>query len=283
VESRLFVRADMADAALLEFPGGQAAVYSVPAPDKPGPNEDGAALIAVDAQRGVVLVADGMGGLPAGDSAAATVVRSLARSLGRARGEDGSLRSAILDGLDAANRAVLDLGLGAAATLAAVAIEGRHVRVYHVGDTAALVVGQRGRLKLQTVSHSPVGYAVEAGVLDEKEALHHEERHLVSNMVGAPDMRIEMGSPLELAPRDTLLVASDGLFDNLGVGEIVALVRKGPLERCAAALARAGRRRMLEPSPGHPSKPDDLTFVLFRAAAGRVAPRRAGGAGRARA
>jgi len=137
-----------------------------------------------------------------------------------------------------------------------------------VGDSAILVVGQRGKLKLQTLSHSPVGYAVESGLLDADEALHHEERHIVSNMVGAPDMRIEVGSALALAPRDTVLLATDGLMDNLGLAEIVEIVRRGPLERAARRLAELCDERMRRPLEGQPSKPDDVTFVLFRRAAG---------------
>jgi serine/threonine protein phosphatase PrpC len=127
-----------------------------------------------------------------------------------------------------------------------------------------LVVGQRGKVKLCTVSHSPVGYAVEAGLLDEKEAIHHEDRHLVSNIVGTPEMRIEVGRTLKLRPRDTLVLGSDGLFDNLHLEEVTAYVRKGPLPRAAEAVADACRRRMCEPQPDHPSKPDDLTFLLYR-------------------
>ncbi|MDH3520454.1 MAG: SpoIIE family protein phosphatase, partial [Myxococcales bacterium] len=126
------------------------------------------------------------------------------------------------------------------------------------------LVGQRGKLKLQTIAHSPVGFAVEAGMLDESEAMHHEDRHIVSNMLGAPDMRIEVGSARRLAPRDTLLLASDGLSDNLRTDEIVQRIRTGSLEEGARRLVRAARRRMDAPIEGEPSKPDDLTFVSYR-------------------
>jgi serine/threonine protein phosphatase PrpC len=127
-----------------------------------------------------------------------------------------------------------------------------------------LVVGQRGRVKLQTTSHSPVGFAVEAGVLDEREAMHHEDRHLVSNVVGSPEMKIEIGPRLRLAMHDTVLLASDGLFDNLHIEEIVDRVRKGPLEVAARRLAQDSWERMTCPRSGQPCKPDDLTFILFR-------------------
>ncbi len=94
--------------------------------------------------------------------------------------------------------------------------------------------------------------------------MHHEDRHLVSNMLGMPDMRIEVGSALELGRFDTLLLATDGLFDNLHTQEVVDRVRKGSLTGVAQRLVDQCRRRMQESKPGLPSKPDDLTFILFR-------------------
>ena len=115
---------------------------------------------------------------------------------------------------------------GAASTLAIVEVQDGTARPYHVGDSAILITGQRGRVKVQTVPHSPVGYAVESGMLDAAEAMHHEERHVVSNVVGSDDMRIEIGSALSLSPRDTILLASDGLSDNLLAEEIIDFARK---------------------------------------------------------
>ncbi|MFP4611285.1 MAG: PP2C family protein-serine/threonine phosphatase, partial [Thiohalophilus sp.] len=116
---------------------------------------------------------------------------------------------------------------------------------------------------------SPVGYAVEAGFLDAEEAIHHEERHLISNVVGAEDMNISMGSPITLAPRDTLLLASDGLFDNLYYEEIVALIRKGPLQTAARRLVELAHQRMTRRAPDQPCHPDDLSFILYRPVPGR--------------
>jgi serine/threonine protein phosphatase PrpC len=77
-------------------------------------------------------------------------------------------------------------------------------------------------------------------------------------------MRIEVGSQQPIAPRDTLLLASDGLSDNLRTEEIVALLRTGALDAACDRLAELARARMVAPSEGEPSKPDDLTFVAFR-------------------
>jgi serine/threonine protein phosphatase PrpC len=61
-----------------------------------------------------------------------------------------------------------------------------------------------------------------------------------------------------------VLVASDGLYDNLHRREIVEVIRKGKLLASAEELARSGIGRMTVPTEGEPSKPDDLTFILYR-------------------
>ena len=212
----------------------------------------------------VMLVADGAGGLPAGKRASLTAAQSLAASLQRSMAETMLLRTAILDGIDAANAAVQALGNGSATTLTVVTVEGPVVRAYQIGDSEALVVGQRGLVRLQTMPHSPTGFAVEAGFLDEKQALHHEDRHLVSNFLGAPDMRIDVGAELRLQPRDTILLASDGLMDNVHLEEIVERIRKGPLADAAERVIALARHRMAVTSTAQPSKPDDLSLILFR-------------------
>jgi serine/threonine protein phosphatase PrpC len=115
------------------------------------------------------------------------------------------------------------------------------------------------------VAHSPVGYAVESGLLGAGEAIHHDARHVVSNVVGADDMRIEIGPVITLHPLDTVVIVSDGVFDNLHVEEIVELARRGPLAAAAAAIGEGSRARMLGAADRRlPCKPDDMTLVLFR-------------------
>ncbi len=264
MEPLVFTEVDGSRAELFPVDGGQAGVYSARSPDKHSPNEDAAAVVPVDGRAAVLIVADGLGGSPAGQQASALAVQQMVAALAEAAPDEPTLRAAVLNGIENANRAICELGVGAASTLAVAEVFDHTVRPYHVGDSMILLVGQRGKVKLQTISHSPVGYAVESGLLDETEAMLHDERHVVSNILGTPDMRIEIGSPVRLAPRDTLLLATDGLLDNLHTAEIIERVRKGPLPTVHRALAEEARRRMVTPEPGQPSKPDDLTFVLYR-------------------
>ncbi len=246
------------------FAGLQIAAWSRAKPGRESPNEDSAAVIPVDDQSAVMIVADGLGGLRGGHQASNLAVRLVADSIFAARDTRLPLRALILDGLERANQAIKDLGIGAATTIAAVEWRNGEIRPYHVGDSMVMTTGQRGRLRMQTVSHSPVGFAVEYGLLNELEAMHHEERHLVSNVVGTDDMRIELGPPLRLAHYDTVLLASDGLFDNLYTDEIVELIRKGPLARSLSKLVTIAQERMTNPVEGVPCKPDDMTVIALR-------------------
>jgi serine/threonine protein phosphatase PrpC len=212
----------------------------------------------------VIVVADGCGGMTQGDTASRLAVEAIQEQIQRSGAAGPALRSAILDGMEAANHAVCELSGSAGTTLAVVEIDGSMMRTYHVGDSTILVTGNRGRVKLLTTDHSPVGYAVQAGVLDAHDAIYHEDRHLISNVIGCPDAHIEIGARRKLSSRDTVVVGSDGLFDNLRVAEIVEIARKGPLADCAKRLAALATQRMIDPDADEPSKPDDLTFVLFR-------------------
>ena len=66
------------------------------------------------------------------------------------------------------------------------------------------------------------------------------------------------------APRDTLLLASDGLSDNLHTKKIVSLIRNGPLRKVTQQLASSTKVRLTDVCYDKSSKPDDLTFSLFR-------------------
>jgi serine/threonine protein phosphatase PrpC len=248
----------------LQAGGGMLVAYTNRSPDKETENEDTVAVLPWGSDAVVLVVADGAGGLPAGKRASLTAVESLRASLEVALDKTTDLRTAVLNGIEDANRAVRELGNGSATTLTVVTVEGRLARSYQIGDSEALVVGQRGLVKLRTTAHSPTGFAVEAGFLDQRDALHHADRHLVSNFIGTVDMTIDIGAAVELAARDTIVLASDGVTDNLHVDEIVEATRKGPLSKAADTVVREAEQRMTGSTAGQPSKPDDLSLILFR-------------------
>ncbi len=249
--------------------GGTAYACSLRSPYKDTPNEDALGVFELGPNAAVLAIADGVGGHAGGETAARLAIETLANHLAplaelSIEQVADVTRPAILNAIEQANELIQRLGTGAATTVAIVEIVQATIRTYHVGDSSIIVMGQRGRIKLETMAHSPVGYALGAGLISPEEALHHEDRHLVENVLGTPEMRIEIGPPMTLRLRDTLLLASDGLFDNLRTGEIVDCVRTGSIAKQGASLVELARERMELAIDEDPSKPDDLTAILYR-------------------
>jgi len=247
---------------------GNAAVVSVASPVGDGANQDGAATISHAPNVSVLAVADGVGGARAGASAARQMLETLAESVSAVSEKDAQdpelMRATILSSIEEANRRILASGSGGATTVTIAQVVGRDLRTFQVGDSVSILVGQKGKLKYSGIPHGPVVYAVEAGVLDEHEAINHEERHVVSNVVGDQRMHIDIGPAIQLSSKDTLLLASDGVYDNMFLNEILETVRKGSLEESSTRLVERSRARMEHAGPTEPSKPDDLTFIIFR-------------------
>ncbi len=267
---RMYVEKSMMQAEQLECCNGSVAVFAAPSPHKQTPNEDALALIPVNESACVLVIADGVGGMPSGQVASRLAVKILATELSKVGEENGQIMQRILDAIDTINKTLLEQGTGAATTLAIVEIQNDMVRPYHIGDSLILITSVMGTIKFQTVSHSPVGYGIESGLLNESEAVLHEERHLVSNILGTRDMRIEIGPSMKLASRDTLFISSDGFPDNLYIDEIVQQIRKSPLAEVSRNLIDLAGKRMLSESNALPSHPDDHSFIVFRPRASKV-------------
>ena len=259
----LYSQTDLDTPEKVEFLYGEAFIYTHRSPDKSTVNEDAIAIIKDEYGNGVMAVADGLGGQPSGATASHIAINTLEQSLTRCDAFH-MYRDCILDAFEKSNQKILGQGTGCATTLSIVELQDKEVRTYHVGDSKIVVCGQRGKIKLNTVSHSPVEYAVEAGILDENEAVHHEERHYVSNVVGMADMSITLGTPVKLSKYDTLLIASDGLYDNLYLDEIIEIIRKGPLKKQVEKLISIVKERMSGADNNMPAHPDDLSIILFR-------------------
>jgi serine/threonine protein phosphatase PrpC len=235
-------------------------------PGKATPTEDCAGLWNPSPRSVVIALADGMGGAPSGERASRLAMEAIEAALGGAEaGQD--LRPRIMDAFELANRNVLDLRVGAGTTLVVVEITDGVVRSYHAGDSVAVLVGQRGHVKLETIPHSPVGYGVASGMLGEKESMVHEDRSLILNCVGSAEMRLDVSAPVAMARRDTVFLASDGIVDNVHRSELLDMVRVGPLGKAAKALEERVQATMAKGDGDLEGHWDDATFVVYRRSA----------------
>ena len=239
-------------------------VYSNRAFNKDSANEDALAVIPINESTLVLAIADGLGGMPAGEQASRIVIQRLIKSLETMKHEDTSVREVLLNSIEQANNEILELKNGAASTVVVAEVSGTSLRTYHAGDSMLMLMGNRGVIKYSAIPHSPTGYALESGIINESEAMLHEERHLISNYIGSPDLRLEMGPSIRISPRDTLLLGSDGLSDNLYDNEIVELCRKGSILDCSKNLIAECNKYMTHPSTDRICHPDDLSFIMFR-------------------
>ncbi len=250
------------EAHLVETSLGSVAYFTISSPEKKTGNEDALAVIQSDKETMVLAVADGVGGLPSGAQASNIVMNEIKGACLNYKNETLELRDALLSSLEKANNEIIGSNTGSATTLAAVEIKDDCIRTFHVGDSAILVVGQRGKLILETILHSPTGYAVESGLMSEDEALQHEDRHIVSNVIGNRDMHISMSVPIKLKKFDTLLLATDGLIDNIDKQTILDTIRKGSLIQSLNLLYKMTSERMASGDAAY--KPDDASCILFR-------------------
>jgi PPM family protein phosphatase len=258
-----FLQNQAEEVACLQCAGVEVAIYSQRSPVKQTQNEDAAVVIPVGPDAAVFAVADGLGGCRGGEQASNLALKILAETIQEECTDPSLMRVSIMDGIEKANKQIQALNIGAATTIAVIEYNAGRVRPYHVGDSMILVTGLRGRIHYQSISHSPVGFAVESGLMAHDEAMFHEDRHMVSNVVGDATMRIEVGPTLSLAMRDTTIIASDGLFDNLAITQVVELLRKGRLGDSAGKACQLARAQM-EGKNGGAFKPDDLTLLALR-------------------
>ena len=256
-----FMEQNMESSLDIALPGFEVAVFSRGAPGLAKVNED-AALICADADKLVAAIADGAGGYEGARDASRMAAQTLLKALDG--GISPSIEMQIINAFERAHETIRDSLGNAATTFASAFIAENCLRTFHVGDSGALVIGGRGRLKYQTVAHSPTGHAVEAGTLNEDDALFHEDRYLVSNILGHDPISIEISGNLKLATRDTILLATDGLFDNLYLAEICKIACERPILKACNGLAEAVTARMQNPNQDLPRKLDDLTIILIR-------------------
>jgi len=181
-------------------------------------------------ERGAVaLLADGVGGLSAGDVASRLAVQT---GLGAFRGAqpETTLRQRLLELFKAANEAVYDKGFEPdgpghmATTLVAAMFDGREVAVGNVGDSRAYLV-HRGLIKQLSVDHSLVGMQRRFGHITEAESRLSEHRHVITRGLGVePQVRVDMDQA-PLFAGDRVVLCSDGLHGCVSDLEIARIAQ----------------------------------------------------------
>ena len=177
-------------------------------------NEDNYLMLA---DRGVFIVADGMGGHAAGEVASEMAVRIIAKELGTLRGlSDAEAGDRIRHSIVNANQTIYERTLtehdkrGMGTTTTALILMPRRYLIGQVGDSRAYLL-RDGEFFQVTKDHSYVQEQVDLGLLTAEQARVHPYSNVITRCIGAnsdvvPD--VYFGS---LRTGDVLLLASDGL------------------------------------------------------------------------
>jgi protein phosphatase len=179
-------------------------------------NEDNFAVEA-DEQRGLFIVADGMGGHAAGEVASEMAVQIVVRELSEIRNlESNGIERRVTEALKTANRKIHERTLievdkqGMGTTVSVLIISGRRYLIGQVGDSRVYLLRDGALIQL-TKDHSYVQEQVDAGFLTPEQARYHPYSNVITRCVGAsPDVEPDVYSG-EVKLGDVYLVASDGL------------------------------------------------------------------------
>jgi protein phosphatase len=136
---------------------------------------------------------------------------------------------------------------GMGTTLTVAYSVGRHAFVVHAGDSRAYLV-RGGRLHQLTRDHTLAQALASAGAIPTDEAAVHSSRHILTNFAGGPKHGINPEiSTLELGDDDRILMCSDGLTGMVPDQDIAAILQRVSAPQAAAealvdrALERGGQ------------------------------------------
>lgn len=243
-------------------------------------NEDS---LAVDAARGLVILADGMGGHNAGEIASGMATNLIKTEIGSALDEHHSFaidpetgrseaQDLLRDQITKANSSIYQISQsqsrysGMGTTLVAALFYDNRVTVAHVGDSRLYRL--RGdTLEQLTKDHSLIQEQLDIGVITREEAEHSTNQNLVMRALGVEEEVVPEMHDFDTQPGDLYLLCSDGLTDMVNDDDITGLLKAAgtDLDACAQSLVQRANDN---------GGRDNVSVVLIRVARDYAASRR---------
>ena len=204
-------------------------------------NED---AFHVDADRGIFLVVDGIGGNNAGEKAAEIAVDIIRKRLER---QTGATEQRVREAIALANNEIFRAAQtnaewnGMACVLTVAVMDNGEAVIGHVGDSRLYKI-RGGEIQKITHDHSPVGEREDSFELSETDAMRHPRRNEVFRDVGSAEHAPEDEGFIDIQriPIESdcaLVICSDGLSDLVTKEEIRRAVERNAPDPVAAATA----------------------------------------------
>ena len=241
-------------------------------------NED---AVYADAELGMAILADGMGGYNAGEVASGMATMLLASNFSRllpavfpagARASDGVLvEQHIISEIRAANLAIYNAAqrqpqyAGMGTTLVMAWFYDNRLSIAHVGDSRLYRL-RGGLFEQLTRDHSLLQEQLDGGMITAEEARFSQNKNLVTRAMGVEDaVEIEIHDH-EVKAGDLFLLCSDGLNDMVEDEEIALT-----LQALGDNLALAADQ-LIELANDHGGR-DNVSVILVRVNADYAVPR----------
>lgn len=217
-------------------------------------NEDS---LLVRTERGLWVVADGMGGHEAGDVASAMVTDALLR-LPVIYGLDSLVESAV-KAIVEANQQLIALAQSEGrqtigSTVVGLTIANGQYRCFWAGDSRAYRIRGKEIAQLSR-DHSLVQDLVDAGMLDPRDAQGHANANVITRAVGVVENLIVDTVSGDAQPGDLYLLASDGLTRVVEDSELLSELLANTLDEAADRLIETVLAR---------GAPDNVSLIIVR-------------------
>ena len=188
------------------------------------------------------LVADGMGGHKAGDTASRMCVEEIVRQIKRAERKTpvGIMEQAI----ESANRMIYERSTedealaGMGTTIVGTTIRDHTAYIVNVGDSR--LYQMRDSLQQITVDHSLVEEMVQSGEIQKDEMRTHPNKNIITRALGT-DVTVRPDCfEIEVKEGDVLLLCSDGLSNMLDDRQVEKVIKENieDMEQAGKSLVR---------------------------------------------
>ena len=192
-----------------------------------------------DAELGLWLVADGMGGHEFGEVASALARDAVVREVRAGRPLAEAIRRADEDIIRHSRQRAESLPMGT--TMVALRLQDHRFELAWVGDSRAYLWNEQ--LRQLSSDHSYVQELIDQGAITAEQALAHPHRNVVTQALGVTDpqnLKVETLAG-DLRPGQQLLLCSDGLTEEVDDATIGSLLARTDLsaQECVDHLVSA--------------------------------------------
>jgi len=184
-------------------------------------------------EKGVFVVADGVGGHKAGEIAseiAVTTIQSeFQKNEANLRLEDQKAFLAAC--IQIANEKIVTEAkannklFGMLTTIAVLRILNNSAIVAHIGDSRVYQI-RRGMIKQLTRDHSKIQELIDAGELSAHDARQTGDKHIITKALGMAETAEIDFSSVDVAWGDCFLLTTDGVTDNISDDELLQIVEE---------------------------------------------------------